>query len=406
MNDARAADGTDSKSVWSIPTFWKLFVPSIGVGLEQQILHLALPLLVFQISSSEMEMNIVRAIGFVPNLLLAFFIGAMVDRANKKTWLVAVLAAQVASLAALALLFDLETMSGFLLYPLVFVLSTATYSYYNAQTVALKMAIPQNKLGSAVSVFASIGQAFQLFGPALAGFLLLLPTPSASLWVATAVAALSLLAISTVNLPHRPVPSEKMGKRIRDGWNALHANRPLWLMTLIVIGTNSADGMFGITVLQKLQAIGLSPVDIGLVFSAAGAAGMAGSLVTPKLRQVAGQGPLAAATLLAVALLFGATALTENPVALTAILCVEAFVSTIFVVQIWTLRQETTPVEVIGRVAGVTGSLFKLGMPFAIIGAGFITESSGTTAVFILCALLNLAMFGFLIGSATLRGLR
>ena len=57
-------------SVWSLPVFWKLFVPSVGVGLEQQILNLALPLLVFQALSSEIEMNIVRAIGFVPTCCL------------------------------------------------------------------------------------------------------------------------------------------------------------------------------------------------------------------------------------------------------------------------------------------------------------------------------------------------
>ena len=393
-------------SVWSLPVFWKLFVPSVGVGLEQQILNLALPLLVFQALSSEIEMNIVRAIGFVPNMLLAFVIGALVDRANKKVWLVAVLSAQVVSLAVLAMIFGSDAVHGYLLYPVVFVLSTATYSYYNAQTVALKMAIPANKLGSAVSVFASIGQAFQLFGPALAGILLMLPTPSASLWVAAVVALASLAAVSTLKLPHKPAAPERLGKRIADGWHALRANRPLWLMTLVVIGTNAADGMFSITVLQKAQALGFTGAEIGLMFSVAGAAGMVGSLAAPSFRQAVGHGTLACATALAVAGCYAAPIFTDSPLGLTAILCVEAFSTTIFVVLIWTLRQETTPVEVIGRVAGITGSLFKVGMPFAIVGAGFLSEYSGSPAVFAACAILNLAMFGVLLGSPTLRRLR
>ena len=102
---------------------------------------------------------------------------------------------------------------------------------------------------------------------------------------------------------------------------------------------------------------------------------------------------------------YAAPIFTDSPLVLTAILCVEAFSTTIFVVLIWTLRQETTPVEVIGRVAGITGSLFKVGMPFAIVGAGFLSEYSGTPAVFAACAILNLAMFGVLLGSPTLRRL-
>jgi hypothetical protein len=75
-------------SIWRQRPFWNLFGPAIGVGLEQQIVFIALPLLVYQATASAIEMNLVRGLGLLPNLLLAFVIGAVVDQTDKKRWLV------------------------------------------------------------------------------------------------------------------------------------------------------------------------------------------------------------------------------------------------------------------------------------------------------------------------------
>ncbi|MNI89021.1 hypothetical protein D3C73_1463710 [compost metagenome] len=66
---------------------------------------------------------------------------------------------------------------------------------------------------------------------------------------------------------------------------------------------------------------------------------------------------------------------------------------TISTVSIWTFRQETTPYRLIGRVSGITGSLFKLGMPFAIIASGWISELSGPRTVFLVTIAVNLLIF-------------
>lgn len=57
---------------------------------------------------------------------------------------------------------------------------------------------------------------------------------------------------------------------------------------------------------------------------------------------------------------------------------------------VWSFRQETTPPELMGRVTGLTGSIFKLGMPFAIFGSGLLTVLVGVRAIFLLGAVVNL----------------
>ncbi|MBL0403542.1 MFS transporter [Microvirga aerilata] len=380
-------------SIWRQQPFWNLFVPAIGVGLEQQIVFIALPLLVYQATASTIEMNLVRGLGLLPNLLLAFVIGAIVDQADKKSWLVLALAAQAACLCGLALAFQQDNVQPALTYPLIFFLSTAIYAYYNAQTVALKMALRQEDLGPATAALSSIGQAFQMLGPALAGLLLMLPSPSASLWAAAIVALLGFAAVLRLKLPHAVKnPGERLGVRIAEGWEALQANRPLWLLTLVVIVTNSAAGMFSITMLQKPQAAGLSGAQIGLMFSVAGGIGVTGALLAPRVRQRFTMGGACLLGLGFVTLCYAAASLASHPVTLTAILACDAFFGMIYNVMTWTLRQETTPTPVIGRVTGMTGSLFKLAMPFAIVAAGLLSEQAGMGLVFLASAALNGAM--------------
>jgi predicted MFS family arabinose efflux permease len=351
-------------SIWRQRPFWNLFVPAIGVGLEQHIVFIALPLLVYEATASAIEMNLVRGLGLLPNLLLAFVIGAIVDQADKKTWLVSALATQAVCLCALALAFEQDDVQPALTYPLIFLLSTAVYAYYNAQAVALKMALRKEDLGSATAAVSSIGQAFQMLGPALAGLMLMLPSPSASLWAAAAVALLGFAAVLRLKLPQAAkAPGERLRVRIAEGWRALRANRPLWLLTLVVIVTNSAAGMFSITMLQKAQAAGLSGAQIGLMFSVSGGIGVIGALLAPRVRERFTMGGACLLGLGFMTLCYAAASLASHPVTLTAILACEAFFGMVYNVMTLTLRQETTPMSVIGRVTGMTGSLFKLACP-------------------------------------------
>ncbi|KZE48361.1 hypothetical protein AV540_17330 [Brevibacillus parabrevis] len=81
----------------------------------------------------------------------------------------------------------------------------------------------------------------------------------------------------------------------------------------------------------------------------------------------------------------------------TWLLCLSLFltglIATIENVCIWTIRQETTPAHLIGRISGITGSIFKLGIVFSIFGSGFMTVSIGPWAVFLVAALGNMLIF-------------
>jgi sugar phosphate permease len=368
---------------------------------------IALPLLVYQVSASHLQMNVVRALNYVPYLFLAFVIGALVDQSDKKRWLVGAAGLQSVSLVALAVLFGIGGGGSPLVYALVLALSVANYTYFNARSSAIKIALRPGDLGPAAAAFTSIGQAFQMLGPALAGVLLLFPSSSTALWAAAGVALVSLAALVSLDLDPGPAPAaEPLGARIAEGWRALRANRPMWHFTLVIMVTNCIETTIGITILQKAQALGLSPAGIGLLFSAGGGVGMAGSLLAPRLRPVLGLGRLAALSVAVTALATLAASQAGSAFTLGVALATSSFSIMVYSVLVSTLRQESTPVAVIGRVTGVTGSLYQLGAPAAVIGAGLLGEASGVGAVLLCTAAAGLFMAAVIMADPVLRRLR
>ncbi|MCE7626601.1 MFS transporter, partial [Vibrio fluvialis] len=63
-----------------------------------KIYDLALPLLVYDLTQSSEMMGWMRAVEFLPNLLLALFIGVWVDRFDKKQWSQVMLLGQIVTI--------------------------------------------------------------------------------------------------------------------------------------------------------------------------------------------------------------------------------------------------------------------------------------------------------------------
>jgi putative flippase GtrA len=86
-------------------------------------------------------------------------------------------------------------------------------------------------------------------------------------------------------------------------------------------------------------------------------------------------------------------ALAQNVWMLCLSLFLSGMIGTIENICIWTFRQETTPTHLIGRISGITGSIFKLGMVFSIYGSGWVTVWQGPWAAFLAAAVGNLLIF-------------
>ncbi|MFA0125549.1 MFS transporter, partial [Vibrio sp. 10N.261.48.A2] len=92
--------------------------------------------------SSEM-MGWMRAVEFLPNLLLALFIGVWVDKFNKKQWSQCMLLGQVVVLVISYIAVRWLSNPLYVLFPCAFLMMAFNYGYHNARIGMMKNVLPQ-----------------------------------------------------------------------------------------------------------------------------------------------------------------------------------------------------------------------------------------------------------------------
>ncbi|HYK75159.1 MAG TPA: MFS transporter, partial [Pseudoneobacillus sp.] len=385
------------ESVWRNANFIILLVSGAVFSLGSKIYELALPLILYQYTNSAVVMSTMRGIEFLPNLLLAMFIGVLVDRAHKKRWSLWAILFQMLILFGLFFSIEWGIHSNLLFYLCGFLLMMFSYAYFNARASIVKLSLPNEMLISANSSFNFISTLIGIMGPAITGVILMLSSLHVGLLI-TAVAFvfvfLILLLLKTDESDSRSV-REGFWKELKEGWVELYRNKTLWLITLTVIFLNSTAGMVDTTVIfYAKDVLSLTDAKLGLLLSFAGVGGLVGSLIVGKVRARWSTGPIIIVTTLLIGLSY-ILLFSHIYMVVGMGLLLNGLFSTISNVCIWTFRQESTPQQLIGRISGITGSVFKLGMPFAIFAAGWISELTHPEFVFLLAFVGNIIIFLF-----------
>ncbi|WP_068619969.1 MFS transporter [Paenibacillus tuaregi] len=383
-------------TLWLNKQFLILLISGGILAVGNKIYELALPLILYDLTHSSVAMSVMRGIDFLPNLLLAAFIGVWVDRARKKLWSVFSVLVQLILLTTLYFWTAYGSPSIYVFYITGFLLMTLGYAYSNARVALVKLVLPGQHLTPANAAFSFLGTAIAIMGPALTGLILMLSDLNAGLLL-TAIAfvpACLLILLLPADPEPSTVPRGNFRQELKEGWNELLRNRILKQITVLVIFLNSTTGMVDATIVFAAKdGLRLDNAALGLVLSAGGIGGLAGSLLISPLRCRFSIGHILGVTTLLSGLAYAVLYFAHNGLILATGLFFDGMFGTISSICIWTYRQESTPQHLIGRVSGITGSAFKLGMPFAILAAGWISQHYSPALVFGTAALLNIVMF-------------
>lgn len=374
-------------SIWRNKPFIILFSSAFFVAFSAQIYNLALPLLVYELTQSSKMMGWVRAVEFLPNLLLAMFIGVWVDRVNKKRWSQWMLIGQVATVGTSYLAVEVLSQPLWVLFPAAFLMMAFNYGYHNARMSMMKCALPQGVQNTAVARMSSLSSFMETVGPVLSGALMLL---SAIHNVFLAVMVLLLLAYWQLDkLEFNPAPvgkSQSVFHSLREGWRVLKADTNMWTITLAVMVINTTGAVFWIQAIYFAKAeLQFSSVEVSYLIAATGVGGLLGAFSADKIRQKMGLGRLLIASLLFESLGFIVPVIIPGTLSLIFSFLWISAVGLYSSICIWSYRQEAFSEEHLGRVAGITGSLFKLLMPIGLAASGYITSAYGIEWLFSLC---------------------
>ncbi|USD67568.1 MFS transporter [Vibrio sp. SCSIO 43136] len=379
-------------SIWKNKTFVTLFSSALFVSFASQIYTLALPLLVYELTQSSQWMGWMRAIEFLPNLLLALFIGVWVDRSDKKRWSRAMLLGQAITVLCSYLAVEYLAQPLWVLFPCAFLMMAFNYGYHNARLSMLKNALPQESQNTATARMSSLNSVMETVGPVLSGAIMLLATIHN---VFVGVALLLILACwqlrsLELNTTARP-KTQSTFAAIKDGWHALHQERNMWLITLAVMVINTTGAVFWIQAIFYAKAeLGLNSVGVSYLIAASGIGGLIGAFSADKLRKKWGLGWLLIGSIGLEAVGFIIPLAASNLWALVTGFFWISAIGLYSNICIWSYRQEAFDEGVLGRVTGITGSLFKLLMPIGLASSGYLTEWLGVQTVFIACFVIQM----------------
>lgn len=384
------------ESIWQHRNFVVLIFTGFLLSFGSRVYELALPLIIYELTQSSTAMGAMRALQFLPILLFGLFIGVFVDRADKKRWMLIAVGLQMLLLFGLFIYSQVGQPSELVFYGAGFLLMTFSYSYINARISSVKLALPTHMMTSANAKFTFTQTFMQVMGPAISGAILFLSSLYYGLLITAFMYLFALLVLARIDLKEasQALQTRHFWGEFKTGWNTLRENRTLWALSWFVSFFNATALSFELMVIFYVKdELHWSAAQVGLVLSCAGMGGLLGSVLTETLRRRIGLGACLALSIIGLALTYSLTGLYGNSFAVGLALFFYGFATTMQNICIWSFRHETTSAPLMGRIGGMTGSIFKIGVPFALLGSGWLADFSGARAVFIVCGLVQIVVF-------------
>lgn len=350
--------------------------------------------LVYQLTGSDLALGTISFIGTIPTLFLMLPAGAITDRVNKRTLL---LATQTVMML-LAFIMTALSATGMLQVWHIALLAAAlgvaqSFDAPARQALAVAMVDDRADLMNAIALNSAIFNLARVIGPAIGG--IVLATLGAT-WC-FGLNGLSFLAVIAglwlMKLPANqdPVPQRSLVQQTLEGLRYIRTNAPIRNMIAIM----GVSGIFGMSYAVLLPAFAadvlrVGETGLGALNTAVGLGALAGALAVASLSRYRRKGMLATlgSTLFPAMLIV--FALSRNmPLALVC-LAISGWAIVVQNSTINTLIQGIVPDQLRGRVMAVFSLMIFGTTPFGSLQAGAIAQVLGPPAGVAVGALITL----------------
>lgn len=162
---------------------------------------------VYGITGSAFALGMVGLAEFVPGLLLAFVVGHVADRFNRRLIVQICQVVQALAIAALAIATTFGVITTHWIFAAIFVIGCASAFVAPTRQAMLPALVPPGLLSRALSWSSTAGQASVICGPALGG-LLYAVSPAAVYTASAVLVALSFVSIGLIRIERVPARRE------------------------------------------------------------------------------------------------------------------------------------------------------------------------------------------------------
>ena len=367
--------------------FWKFFTGQTISVLGSAFSGFALPLLVFQLTHSPISLAITTFTFALPHLLFGLFIGAWVDRVDRKRLMITVdvlLALVMLTIPALAWM---HLLNVYWVYAVQFAASSLGLIFEQAEFTAIPSLAGGHDLVTANGRINASYQASEVAGPTIAGAIVsfvsvpaLLVIDSISYIVSAGALASIKVGFNTADPTTRP--RTRILADIGEGLRYVVSHPVLRNISLMMMLFNLVNSTFyAQSVLYAKERLQVNNFELGLFFAVGSVGAVIFSLSAGWLRKrysfsVVVIGCLAASGLSTIVF----SAIPWFWAAMPFLLLREGFGS-LLNINTFSLRQAIVPNHMLGRVLSVAGMLAFSAMPLGSLAGGYLIQQTHNVAL-------------------------
>jgi predicted MFS family arabinose efflux permease len=386
MSEGQQTETRKITPLWQNRDYLLLWGGQIISTSGSMVSQLAFPLLVLALTHSPAQAGSVSALRTIPYLVLSLPAGALVDRWNRKRVMIICDLGRCLSMASIPVAVVLGHLSMLQLYLVSLIEGTLFVFFDLAEVASLPQVIAKEQIPAATAQNIATYNISALLGSPLGGVLYSIGQLFPFLFDAISYlgSVLSLLFIRTSFQKERSATPQALWTEVKEGLKWLWEHPLFRFLALVLCGINilTAGGTLIVIVLgQHLHA---SSVDLGLIFSVAGIAGILGSMAAPMLRRRFSFFTTTVSALWPQALLMPLLILAPNLFVLGAILALILFFAPIFDITQRSQRITMIPDELQGRVNSVYRLIVFSGQPVGLALTGLLLQTIGATPAILL----------------------
>lgn len=375
MPDTHVADAPEHKLS---PDFWKLWIGQAISALGSSFTGFALPLLVYNLTGSALNLAYATAAHFVPYLLFGLFIGAWSDRTDRKRLMIWTDIGRGALIATVPLLATLNMLDVLWLYVVLFVNSIFTIAFDAAKFAAVPSLVDKDDLVTANGRIQASYSTMTILGPLMAG-LLVAVMPIYELLVVDALSFVAstaslLLIRGAFNAPGKHRGTSIM-QDVGEGLRYVFGHPVLRNISFMMAMVNFVSiSVYSQQVLYAKVQLGADDSQVALMRAAGSFGVIVVALVAGRLRKRLSFSRVALGALMLSGVMTIALAFTTNYWVAIVFVALFSGLGIMFNINTNSLRQAIAPNHMLGRVVTIAGVLAWSANPVGAFAGGLLIE--------------------------------
>jgi predicted MFS family arabinose efflux permease len=383
--------------------FWKFWAGQTISNLGSSFTQWAVPLLVYKLTHSALNLGIATAAAFLPYLLFGLVLGAWMDRVDRKRVMIALDLVNAVVILSIPLVATFGHLSVWLIYGVAFVQTTVFIAFQAGEFAAIPSLVSTDDLVTANGRIQATYSAAQVAGPLLAGLLVAFMSIQWVMALDSASFVISALSLSVIrgsfNAPAEGEPKEATTilHDVREGLRYVLGHPVLRNISLMMALINFVGATtFTQLVLFAHDRLDVGPRGVGALFAAGSGGVVVTGLLAGRLRKRFSFTALAMTSLMLMGGLEVVFAGMRSFWIALPIWGAASGLGILFNINTGSLRQAIVPNHMLSRILSIAAVLAWSAIPAGALVGGLVVKATGNVAlVYGLIGILNICIAAF-----------